>query len=342
MAELTSYFVFFIFSIGVSFYLNKVVFKMFYQSKMLDPINKRSSHKAKATRSGGLALLLSVFLCYALAGSAGLVMAPYGPIAISVVFMALLGFVDDLISVQYRIKFFLQLFAGLVVVQSGWSIDSFFGVFGVFEIPSWAGSLISLFVFVVVVNSLNLIDGLDGLASLVSLKFFLIVGGIILVSNKDMFIFFPIIIGALIGFLTHNFSASKKVFLGDSGSLFLGSLVAIFIIFVLDSDNSIITDAYISRPLLMVLSVFYPLVDTLRAVVLRSYKGLSPFVADRIHLHHRLIDKGYEHWTASVLILCLSVLLIIINFFVFQIIGLLLCVIMTMILCLIFYRFLFK
>ena len=309
---------------------------------MLDPINERSSHKAKATRSGGLALFLTICVCYAIASSAGILKVPYGPVAIGVTLMALLGFVDDLFAIRYREKFFMQLFAGFIIVQGGWSIDSFHGVFGVFEIPEWFGFIISMFVFIVIINSLNLIDGLDGLASLVSIKFFLILGGLLLVSDRQMFLFFPIIIGALIGFLCHNFSASKKVFLGDTGSLLLGSIIAFFIIYVLDSSNSIITDSYISRPLLMVLALFYPLLDTLRAVVLRSFKGQSPFVADRIHLHHRLIDKGYEHWAATLLIICLSVFFLIINLILYTKIGLTLCVVTTVVFCLIIYKFLFK
>ena len=309
---------------------------------MLDPVNERSSHKTKATRSGGLALFLTICICYAIASSAGILKVPYGPVAIGVTLMALLGFVDDLFAIRYREKFFMQLFAGFIIVQGGWSIDSFHGVFGVFEIPEWFGFIISMFVFIVIINSLNLIDGLDGLASLVSIKFFLILGGLLLVSDRQMFLFFPIIIGALIGFLCHNFSASKKVFLGDTGSLLLGSIIAFFVIYVLDSSNSIITDSYISRPLLMVLALFYPLLDTLRAVVLRSFKGQSPFVADRIHLHHRLIDKGYEHWAATLLIICLSVFFLIINFFLYTKIGLTLCVVTSVVLCLIIYKFLFK
>ena len=343
MSELFYYLAFFLFSIVISFYVNGSVYKMFSRSKMLDPITHRSSHSSKATRSGGLSLFLTICLCFALASSAGFLKASYGgPVATGVVLLTLMGLVDDLFNIRYREKFFVQLFAGFIIIQGGWSINSFHGVFGIFEIPDWAGFLISIFVFVVVVNALNLIDGLDGLASLVSIKFFLILGGIILISNKEMFLFFPIIIGALIGFLIHNFNASKKVFLGDTGSLFLGSIIAFFIIFVLDSHNSIITDAYISRPFLMVLALFYPLIDTLRAVVLRSYKGLSPFVADRIHLHHRLVDKGYEHWMASLLILCLSLFLVVLNFLLYAKIGLILCVLMTLVFCLIIYKFLFK
>ena len=342
MTELFYYFIFLLLSMVVSFYLNGYVYSTFSSNKMIDPINERSSHNSKATRSGGISLFLTICLCYAIAASTGLLLIPSTSVVLGIVFMALTGFIDDMFSVRYREKFFLQLFSGFLIIQGGWAIDSFHGVFGVFAIPEWVGFLVSMFVFIVVVNSLNLIDGLDGLASLVSIKFFLIMGGLILVSSKEMFVFFPIIIGALFGFLGHNFSSSKKVFLGDTGSLFVGSIIAFFMLYVLDSSNPIITDSYISRPLLVVLSLFYPLIDTLRAVVLRSYKGRSPFIADRIHLHHRLVDKGYEHWMASVLILCLSIFLLVLNFLVYAKIGLLLCVVITILLCLIIYQFLFK
>jgi UDP-N-acetylmuramyl pentapeptide phosphotransferase/UDP-N-acetylglucosamine-1-phosphate transferase len=342
MSELFYYLLFFFISIGVSFYLNGHLFGIFSNSKMLDPINDRSSHKAKATRTGGLSLFLTICLGYAFASSAGFLKVPNNLVALGVVLMTLMGFIDDLFNIKYQEKFFLQLFAGFVVIQGGWSINSFYGIFGIFEIPYWLGFLVSMFVFIVIVNAVNLIDGLDGLASLISINFFLIIGGIILVSNKELFLFFPIIVGSLIGFLVHNFRASKKVFLGDSGSLLLGSLMAVFTIYILDSSTFVVTDIYISRPLLMVLSIFYPLLDTLRAVILRAYKGQSPFVADRIHLHHKLVDKGYEHWAASLLILCFSVFLVIINFLLYVKIGLLFCVVMTVVLCLIIYRFLFR
>ena len=110
----------------------------------------------------------------------------------------------------------------------------------------------------------------------------------------------------------------------------------------LGSNTSIITDSFISRPLLAVLLIFYPLVDTLRAILLRSYQKKSPFVADRIHLHHRLVDKGYEHWAASLLILCLSIFLLVLNCLLYLKLGLMLCVVMTVVSCLILYSLFFK
>jgi UDP-N-acetylmuramyl pentapeptide phosphotransferase/UDP-N-acetylglucosamine-1-phosphate transferase len=256
--------------------------------------------------------------------------------------MTLTGFADDLIEVRYREKLFLQIFAGILMIQSGYYIDSFHGVFGVYELPYWLSVFVSLFVFVVVVNALNLIDGLDGLASFLSLKFFLVAGGIILIADSKMFLFFPIIVGALVGFLTYNFKRSQKVFLGDTGSLFLGSIMSFLIFYILDTENSIITDSFISRPFLTVLMLIYPLVDTLRAFSIRAYRNQSPFVADRIHLHHRLADKGYKHWQASLLIFMLSSLTLLLNCLLFTTLGLIFSICFTLVLLPLFYLMFFK
>ena len=157
-----------------------------------------------------------------------------------------------------------------------------------------------------------------------------------------MGLFFPILVGAILGFLIHNFSSINKVFLGDTGSLFLGSILAFFVFYILDSSNEVVVDEYISRPLFCVLILIYPLTDTLRVILLRSYKRQSPFVADRIHLHHRLADKGYEHWEASLLIFVLSILILFINLILFQFIGLSGCIVATIILLIIFYFVFFK
>ena len=134
-----------------------------------------------------------------------------------------------------------------------------------------------------------------------------------------MFLFFPIIVGALVGFMSFNFNRSKKVFLGDTGSLFLGSIMAFLVFYILDSENTIISDSFISRPFLTVLMLLYPLIDTLRAFTVRSFKGTSPFIADRIHLHHRLLNKGATHWKASVTILISSISVLLVGFLLSQV-----------------------
>jgi UDP-N-acetylmuramyl pentapeptide phosphotransferase/UDP-N-acetylglucosamine-1-phosphate transferase len=273
---------------------------------MFDPITDRSSHRLNATRSGGLAMFFAFCICYGVGKATGLIeINLYALLCFCLI--ALIGVGDDLFKLKYREKFFLQLFAGIVLLQSGMYIDSFHGIFGIEELPYAASVAVSLFVFIVVVNSLNLIDGIDGLASLLSLKYFLVTGAILSVSSKEMELVVPVIVGSTVGFLSYNFNPNKKVFLGDTGSLLLGSVMSFFIFYTLNTSSFIVTDGYISRPLFVVLLLIYPLADTLRAFVIRVYKKQSPFVADRIHLHHRLLNKGISHWRASVTILISSI-----------------------------------
>ena len=316
-----NHFLFFILGVGLSLYLNKYLNRSFNLNKMFDPITDRSSHRVNATRSGGLAMFFTFCVCYGVGKATGLIQINlYALLCFCLI--ALIGVGDDLFNIKYREKFFLQLFAGIVLLQSGYTIDSFHGIFGIQEIPYGMSVAVSLFVFIVVVNSLNLIDGIDGLASLLSLKFFFIIGAILSVSSKEMELVVPAVAGALVGFLTYNFNPNKKVFLGDTGSLLLGSIMTFFVFYTLNSSSFIVTDSYMSRPLFVILLLIYPLGDTLRAFVIRIYKKQSPFVADRIHLHHRLLNKGVSHWRASVTILISSISALLVGFLLSQIFSL--------------------
>ena len=341
MSEIHYYIIFFFLSLFVSFYLNRYINKLFVENKLTDPVNERSSHKNPATRSGGISVFFATCLMCTLAISSGILTVPLY-LVLSVFFLTFTGFADDLITIRYREKIFLQLFAAILMINGGYTIDSFHGIFYIYELPYWAEIIVSLFVFVVVVNALNLVDGLDGMASFISLKFFLVTGGIVLVSKPEWFLFFPIIISALIGFLWFNFHRSKKVFLGDTGSLFLGSIMAFILFYILDSESSLVTDSLISKPLLAVLLLLYPLVDTLRAFIIRAYNNKSPFVADRVHLHHRLADKGYQHWQASVLTFSLSTFILVVNFLLYSLIGFIGCVALTTVLLSVLYYSFFK
>ena len=341
MSEIHYPIIFFIITFFISFYLNGYINRLFVGNKLTDPVNERSSHKFPATRSGGISVFFAICVSCAFGLSTGELSIPLYAL-LSVFFLTMVGLADDLITIRYREKIFLQLFAALLMINAGYTIDSFHGVFYISELPYWAEIIVSLFVFVVIVNALNLIDGLDGMATFISIKFFLIVGGIVLISNNEWFLFFPIIISALVGFLWFNFHRTKKVFLGDTGSLFLGGLIAFFIFYILDSESSLVTDSLISKPLLAVLLLLYPLVDTLRAFIIRAYNNKSPFIADRVHLHHRLADKGYQHWQASVLTFSLSTFILVLNFLLYSLIGFIGCVALTSVLLSVLYYSFFK
>ena len=316
---------FFFIGLIVSLFLNGYLFEFFSKRKLFDPINSRSSHLEKATRSGGAAIFLTLCFGYGV-GRAFLDLDINLFSLIACCFVALIGFFDDLFDVYYVEKFALQIFAGIILIQSDVYINNFHGVFGIYEISELNAYMISLFVFLVITNSLNLIDGIDGLTGLISSNFFIAFSFVIFFSDSSLYSFSVnkesmlsyslILIGSLIGFLVFNFKSDKKVFLGDFGSLLIGSIITYFIFSLLHSGNQLITDNWINRSLLCVLLLIYPLSDTLRVYILRARSGTSPFLPDRRHLHHKLIDKGYSHVKASVTIALLSISVLVVGFVV--------------------------
>ncbi len=314
---------FLIVSAITSTFLNGYLQDFYSKRKLFDPVNIRSSHNEKVTRSGGLAIFLTLCFCYGL-GRAFLDLDINLFSLIACCFVALIGFFDDLFDVYYVEKFALQIFAGIILIQSDVYINNFHGIFGIYEISQLTAYIISLFVFLVITNSLNLIDGIDGLTGLISLKFFVVISVIIYftdtniyafsVNKESMLSYSLTLIGALIGFLIFNYKSEKKVFLGDFGSLLIGSVITYFIFSILHSNNQIITDNWVNRSVISVLLLIYPLTDTLRVYILRAKSGNSPFLPDRRHLHHKLIDKGYSHVKASILIALLSISVLIFGF----------------------------
>ena len=314
---------FFIIGLITSAFLNGYLQDFYSKRKLFDPVNIRSSHHEKATRSGGLALFLTLCFCYGI-GRAFLDLDINLFSLIACCFVALIGFFDDLFDVYYVEKFALQIFAGIILIQSDVYINNFYGIFGIYEISEMTAYIVSLFVFLVITNSLNLIDGIDGSTGLISLKFFISVSFIIYftdsniysyaVNKESMLSYSLTTTGALVGFLIFNYKTEKKVFLGDFGSLFIGSIITYFIFSILHSENEIISDNWINRSLIAVLLLIYPLTDTLRVYILRARSGNSPFLPDRRHLHHKLIDKGYSHVKASVMIALLSISVLVLGF----------------------------
>ncbi len=323
---------FLIIGLITSAFFNGYLQDFYSKRKLFDPVNTRSSHNEKATRSGGLSLFLTLCFCYGI-GRAFLDLDINLFSLIACCFVALIGFFDDLFDVYYVEKFALQIFAGIILIQSDVYINNFHGIFGVYAISELTSYIISLFVFLVITNSLNLIDGIDGLTGLISLKFFVAISVIIYftdtniytfaVNKESMLSYSLTLIGALIGFLIFNYKTEKKVFLGDFGSLLIGSIITYFIFSILHSENQIITDNWVNRSLIAVLLLIYPLTDTLRVYILRAKSGNSPFLPDRRHLHHKLIDKGYSHVKASILISLLSISVLVfgfgVSFFIWEI-----------------------
>ncbi len=207
------------------------------------------------------------------------------------------GVKDDIIGTAPMKKLFANIVVGLILILiGGIRITGLHGVFGLEEIPQWASIFLSLFTYIVVVNAMNLIDGVDGLAAGVGFIVTTVFGTwFIFANNYGMASLSFSLSGALLGFLLFNFYPAK-IFMGDSGSLIIGMLICVLSIKLIEYPIAQLDDFWvkISKPVFVIATLTYPLTDTLRVFIIRTMKGLSPFSADRNHLHHRLLDCGFS------------------------------------------------
>lgn len=278
-----------------------------------DKPNQRSSHNGVIPRVGGL----SIFIPYLLLGL-GLYVLGFEfvmnnpPYWFGLTAIVVLGFVDDRVNLTSRTKFIFQFaVAILYVLWSGNYVDSMYGLLGIYELPNWFGTILSIIAVVYIINAVNLIDGIDGIAagtSLLSLFLF----SRLLESHEFYFTFWFIGVG-LVMFTLFNFSKKNKIFLGDSGSLSLGFILATMAMELLHSGNMHHEKLNLNPLLTAVLILGYPIADTFRVFILRIAAGTNPFKPDRRHLHHVLLDKGFSHLGATMFIMLSVGIIVFIN-----------------------------
>lgn len=206
------------------------------------------------------------------------------------VILFILGAIDDKKDVKAQHKLLIQLCISFVMALYGIRITSLFGFLGIYELPVYGQYVITVLLITGAVNSFNLMDGVDGLAGIIALSGFTFLLFSSLYSHHIMLAKMSIIlIGCLISFLKYNFSEHQKIFLGDSGSLFLGFLLVSLGIYCLRYDF----EKEQKTQLLYFLFVFMlPVFDFIRVCIGRIIKRISPFTADRTHLHHYMTEIG--------------------------------------------------
>ncbi len=285
--------------------------------------NERSSHKNKIPHLGGLGVSFGAFFICAFFGSFMLdnnEMSILLSIAASLVIVFSAGIKDDIIGLSPKLKLFVEIFSSFIfILLTDIRIDSFYGLFGVYDIPIIASYFYTIFVFVVIINSYNLTDGIDGLAAsiaIIILSFFLyyfiniqsILG---IISTCSM-------LGGILAFLRFNIINNKqKIFMGDVGTLVIGYVLAVFTTIILSSDFSSI-DFIPNKPVYILTLFAYPFLDTLRVFIIRGISGKSPFVADKNHFHHKLLKLGFSHVQSTAFIVLYCLIVISCSFFLYD------------------------
>ena len=187
-------------------------------------------------------------------------------------------------------------------------ITNYHGLFGLYEVPWLLAQISTIFVFLIIVNAINFIDGIDGLAisevikTIVLIEFF----------SAGFTALYPmgfVLVATMLPLYYFNFKKKRKVFLGDGGSLLLGTIAAVYAFYVLGADFSLKPTFTLNKTLFAVLVLLYPLVDLLRVFVLRIKAGKSPFEADQRHLHHLVYKKIKTSFFTTSLIFLLGILI---------------------------------
>lgn len=216
----------------------------------------------------------------------------------------LIGAKDDIIPLTPIKKFAGQLLAAFILVYNAKiQLSSFYGIFGITDIPEWASVILSMFTIIVIINALNLVDGINGLAGTIGIISCAAFGYWFYIYGRlDLAVLAAATIGALVAFLYYNVTPAK-IFMGDTGSLLVGLTASILAISFIESNKSWHERWFIeSVPAVAIGILIIPLFDTLRVFILRAMRRKSPFSPDRTHVHHLLLDLGFSHLQSTAIL----------------------------------------
>lgn len=303
-----------------------LILKFCKKKHLYDMPNARKVHKNPIPRLGGIAFIPSMIVAVLI--TFDFLRLQYHSqiihinvsslhVIVSLFVIYMTGIIDDLIGLNAPVKFTLQIISGVILTLAGFYLNNLYGLFGIYEIPQWLGSILTVFIIVFVCNAINLIDGIDGLAA--SLAIIGLCGFCHLYVKLSYLTYCVLIcgiIGCLLSYLFFNLfgSAEKglKIFMGDSGSLTLGFLLG-FLFINYSIKMSVYADQY-SQPFSIAWSFFIlPIFDVVRVFFFRIMNHRSPFQPDKNHIHHKLLAAGLTQHQALLALIALALAFILIN-----------------------------
>jgi UDP-GlcNAc:undecaprenyl-phosphate GlcNAc-1-phosphate transferase len=285
-------------SFVIAFLIVPVIIKYSLAKNLVDIPGRRKIHKKVTPSMGGIAIFIGFFISSLIwLDIQGLGYIKFILVALFVIFF--IGVRDDLVPLRAMVKLVGQLMAAsLLIFLFDLRIKTFYGLFGVHELPDIVSYIITYFTIIVITNSFNLIDGLDGLAGTIAIVALLAFGiWFYLVDDLIFSVLSFAMLGGIFAFLIFNWEPSE-VFMGDTGALVIGMMLAILAIHFINVNYSLpaMTPYKFNGSVgTAACIIIIPLVDTLRIVILRISKGQSPFAPDKSHVHHAIMRLGMTH-----------------------------------------------
>ena len=302
--------------------------------KLYDLPNIRKVHHTLVPRLGGTAFMPSmalsasiVIVVISLTGNNHKIVLSTWSLAmmLSAMIIYCVGVVDDIFGLDAKVKFTMQIIASAIIPFCGLWINNLYGLFGIHEIPAYVGMPLTVFLFVFIDNAFNLIDGIDGLAA--TLAILALLGFIYCFSPYNLIAYEVMIAGLiciLVSYLRYNLwgdaEKGNKIFMGDSGSLTLGFILAFLFVKAI-SVNPNVMPMSTRRVLIAYSLLIIPTYDVVRVVLHRLRWKMPIFDADKSHIHHKLMELGLSPHQALISILSLAITYIALNLIMYDWVG---------------------
>jgi UDP-GlcNAc:undecaprenyl-phosphate/decaprenyl-phosphate GlcNAc-1-phosphate transferase len=309
----------FSFAGGITFFLIPSIVEIARKKFLFALPGPRTSHKKSIPNLGGMAIFIGFIISFLL------FLKPanfptFQFLLAGALILFFVGFKDDIIHISPFKKFFGQLVAAWIVVSfGGIRLTNLHGFFGIFELQESLSYLISMITVIGITNCFNLMDGIDGLsAGLGILASFAFGIWFYLVGDFDWVVLTAGLAGSLFTFSFFNvFGNTNKIFMGDTGSLILGFMMSLIAIhFNQMNINPAIPYHIHAAPAVSIGILLIPIFDTLRVIFFRLVRRKSPFDPDKTHIHHYLLDLGFSHLNATLILLGSSLIFILVAFLI--------------------------
>lgn len=314
----------FLFSFLITFFSIPTIIKISRRKNLMDEPGVRSSHLRKIPNLGGIAMFYSIGICTSV--FAYELFDLYKFLFASLIVLLYVGVMDDIVVMRAYKKLVAQIIvSAFIVIGSDIRIRNLFGICGIYQINYLISIIVTIVTFVILINAFNLIDGIDGLAggySVICCALFGISYYRLGEYNYPLVVLSVVIIGSVLAFLYYNLSnyRATKIFMGDTGSMLLGFLLAFtcicFIDIFIDKKLPNVPRYHLkSAPVIAVAILILPIVDTLNVILVRLWNKKSPFEADKNHIHHKLLKLDLTHRRSSFYIITYYLFIIAVAYF---------------------------
>ena len=295
-------------------WIRPYILRVAKKKSIVDNPDARKLQRVPVPVLGGLTVVFGIvsgLMTFSLFGDMGVLF----PVMAAIIIILIVGIIDDMISLSPKVRFLVEIMLVLYLIFStGCQLDNFHGLWGLQVIPSYIAIPLTLFASVGIINAINLIDGVDGYSSGYSIVSCILFGVMFYTLDNLSLVAFAVIIAAsLLSFFFHNvFGKRSKMYIGDAGTLSLGIIFSVFVMFTLSPTHCTVTNLPSNFGfvpfVLAVLSI--PVFDTLRVMSVRIKRGKSPFSPDKTHLHHLFIELGYSHIGTTLSIIFINLLVV--------------------------------